>query len=115
MFQVKGQAAGGLMCLALQTKMAIIEAGALHPLVEVAGGACLEAVLDLVKGVDPSGDGGDTEDLASALARMSVSDAGCAARADEVTNADGEPLLSCSTAGKLDSSPDCLRPRAIGP
>jgi hypothetical protein len=40
-------------------KVALVEAGALRPLVELIGAHALEALLHLIAGLDPAGDGGE--------------------------------------------------------
>jgi len=81
--EVQQQAAGAIRCLSLSTKIQLIDAGALKPLVDLIGSSAAEAVLDLVKSLDVGSDGGDVAELGAALARLGQTDADVAIRTDE--------------------------------
>eukprot|EP00854_Cymbomonas_tetramitiformis_P002153 gene2153-2858_t len=81
--EVKQQAAGALRCLKLTTKVAVIQSGALHPLVDLIGSSAAEAVLSLIASMDTGGDGGEVCEWCAALAKLAIADADVAVRADD--------------------------------
>jgi hypothetical protein len=55
--EAKQAAAGGLMCLAVNTKMAVIEGGALAEMVELLGSGAAKAIVQLLAGAGRHPDG----------------------------------------------------------
>jgi hypothetical protein len=71
---VKQAAAGGLMCMAVNTKMAVIEGGALAEMVELLGSGAAKAIVQLLAGAGRHPDGLRVTDYVEALCHLAVHD-----------------------------------------
>jgi hypothetical protein len=102
--EVKAQAAGAVKCLALPTKIALVEAGALRSMVEMIGVHALEALLHLIAGQDPAGDGGDVAEWAAGVARLALSAPDDAVRADAAIRPIVQMLELGSSRGRQEAA-----------
>mmetsp|Transcript_6755 Transcript_6755/g.12824 ORF Transcript_6755/g.12824 Transcript_6755/m.12824 type:complete len:838 (+) Transcript_6755:2-2515(+) len=115
-YGVKQQAAGGLMCLSVNTKMALIEGGALSELVELLGSGAAKAIVQLLAGAGRARpDGAGVMELVQALCGLAKQDSRVAAVAVGAVPGLVELLQAGNGAGKEQAAGALYYLRHINP